>query len=80
VCDGAYGKGSVFELTPAGGGTWTYSSLHDFTGDSDGAYTESAAQPGAGLAQAFDIGSLGRYSFEALLLAGLNSATIRRTS
>jgi uncharacterized repeat protein (TIGR03803 family) len=34
--DGAYGQGSVFELTPAGGGTWTYTSLHDFTGGVDG--------------------------------------------
>ena len=29
--DGAYGYGSVFELTPGSGG-WTYTSLHDFTG------------------------------------------------
>ncbi len=34
--DGAYGYGSVFELTPSGGG-WTYASLYDFTGGSDGA-------------------------------------------
>ncbi len=34
--DGAYQAGSVFMLTPAGGG-WTYTSLHDFTGGSDGA-------------------------------------------
>jgi len=33
---GAYGKGVVFKLTPAAGG-WTYTSLHDFTGGSDGA-------------------------------------------
>ena len=32
---GAYQKGVVFKLTPAGGG-WTYTTLHDFTGDSDG--------------------------------------------
>jgi uncharacterized repeat protein (TIGR03803 family) len=31
---GQYGQGSVFKLTPAGGG-WTYTSLHDFNG-SDG--------------------------------------------
>ena len=31
--DGAYGYGSVFELTPSGG----YTSLYDFTGGSDGA-------------------------------------------
>ncbi len=34
-CDGANGLGSVFKLTPSGDG-WTYSSLHDFTGGSDG--------------------------------------------
>jgi len=36
-CDGKYGWGSVFKLTPSGG-SWTYTSLHDFTGGSDGAY------------------------------------------
>jgi len=35
-CDGAHGYGNVFKLTPAGD-SWTYSSLHDFTGGSDGA-------------------------------------------
>jgi uncharacterized repeat protein (TIGR03803 family) len=35
VKDGAYGHGSVFKLTPSNGG-WTYTSLHDFTGGSDG--------------------------------------------
>ena len=35
-CDGVKGAGSVFELTPSGG-SWTYTSLHDFTGGSDGA-------------------------------------------
>ncbi len=34
--DGAYGKGSVFKLSPHGA-TWLYTSLHDFTGGSDGA-------------------------------------------
>ncbi len=34
-CGGAYGYGSVFKLTPSGGG-WTYTSLHDFTNGSDG--------------------------------------------
>ena len=34
--DGAHGLGSVFKLTHSGGG-WTYTSLHDFTGGSDGA-------------------------------------------
>jgi uncharacterized repeat protein (TIGR03803 family) len=33
--NGAYGDGSVFKLMP-GGGTWTYTLLHDFTGGSDG--------------------------------------------
>jgi uncharacterized repeat protein (TIGR03803 family) len=32
--DGSYGKGSVFKLTPSGGG-WTYTALHDFTGGTD---------------------------------------------
>ncbi len=36
VCDGAEDFGDVFKLTPLGGG-WTYTSLHDFTGGSDGA-------------------------------------------
>lgn len=35
LCDGTDNVGSVFKLTPSGGG-WTYSSLHDFTGGSDG--------------------------------------------
>ncbi len=35
--DGQYLYGSVFKLTPSNGG-WTYTSLHDFTGGSDGAY------------------------------------------
>jgi uncharacterized repeat protein (TIGR03803 family) len=34
--DGAYCLGSVFKLTPSGDGTWTYTSLHDFVGGSDG--------------------------------------------
>jgi uncharacterized repeat protein (TIGR03803 family) len=34
--DGANGYGSVFKLTPSGGG-WTFSSLYDFTGGVDGA-------------------------------------------
>jgi len=36
-CDGAYSSGSVFELTRSGS-VWTYTSLHDFTGGSDGQY------------------------------------------
>jgi uncharacterized repeat protein (TIGR03803 family) len=35
--DGAYGYGSVFKLTPSNGG-WAYTSLHDFTGGSDGGH------------------------------------------
>jgi len=34
-CDGAHSLGSVFKLTPSGD-SWTYTSLHDFTGGSDG--------------------------------------------
>ena len=34
--DGAYGDGSIFKLTPSNG-TWTYTSLHDFTNGDDGA-------------------------------------------
>ena len=37
VCDGANQAGSVFKLTPSGG-SWTYTSLHDFTGGSDGGF------------------------------------------
>jgi uncharacterized repeat protein (TIGR03803 family) len=33
--DGAYGYGSVFKLAPADG-SWTFTSLHDFTGGTDG--------------------------------------------
>ena len=35
--NGANHLGSVFKLTPSNG-SWTYSSLHDFTGGSDGEY------------------------------------------
>ena len=34
-CDGANQAGNVFKLTNTGG-SWTYTSLHDFTGGSDG--------------------------------------------
>ena len=34
--DGAYGYGTVFKLTPTPQPPWTYTSLHDFTGGSDG--------------------------------------------
>ncbi len=37
--DGANRFGAVFKLTPSGSG-WTYTSLHDFTGGSDGGYPE----------------------------------------
>jgi uncharacterized repeat protein (TIGR03803 family) len=37
---GANGVGSVFELVPSNGG-WTYVSLHDFTGLSDGGFPAS---------------------------------------
>ncbi len=40
--DDSYGYGSVFKLTPSGGG-WTYTDLHDFTGGTDGGY------PGGGV-------------------------------
>jgi uncharacterized repeat protein (TIGR03803 family) len=37
AADGAYHEGSVFKLTFSHG-AWTYTSLHDFTGGSDGAF------------------------------------------
>jgi uncharacterized repeat protein (TIGR03803 family) len=40
-CDGASNLGSVFELTNTGG-SWTYTSLHDFTGGGDGGYPASS--------------------------------------
>lgn len=39
-CDGLYSSGSVFELTRSGT-AWTYNSLYDFTGQSDGQYVFS---------------------------------------
>jgi uncharacterized repeat protein (TIGR03803 family) len=39
-CDGSYGEGSAFKLTPSNG-TWTYSDLYDFTGGSDGKFVIS---------------------------------------
>ena len=36
VCDGTNHFGSIFKLTPSNG-TWTYSSLYDFKGGTDGA-------------------------------------------
>jgi uncharacterized repeat protein (TIGR03803 family) len=38
--DGAYGAGSVFKLTPSNG-SWTYTSLHDFTDGNDGGFPKS---------------------------------------
>src|SRR5271156_2005384 len=39
-CDGDYGSGTVYKLTPADG-SWTYTSLYVFTGGSDGLYVYS---------------------------------------
>ncbi len=36
-CDGKFGKGSVYELTPSNG-SWIYTDLYDFTGGSDGGF------------------------------------------
>jgi uncharacterized repeat protein (TIGR03803 family) len=38
---GTYGKGTLFELTPAGGGTWTEQVLHNFGNGNDGATPSS---------------------------------------
>ncbi len=40
LVDGANGLGAVFKLTHSSGG-WSYTSLHDFTGGSDGSYPYS---------------------------------------
>ena len=40
-CDGTNNLGSVFKLTKTGG-SWTYTSLHDFTGGDDGEYPASS--------------------------------------
>jgi len=37
LCDGAFNAGNVFRLTNSGG-TWTYTSVYDFTGGDDGKY------------------------------------------
>jgi uncharacterized repeat protein (TIGR03803 family) len=42
VLNGAFHKGNVFKLTN-NGGSWTYTTLHDFTGGSDGALPFSNA-------------------------------------
>src|SRR5271165_326234 len=36
-CDGAYGYGSILELTPSGG-SYAFTDLHDFTNGDDGSY------------------------------------------
>jgi len=36
-CDGEYSAGSIYELSSSPSG-WTYTSLHDFTGGTDGGY------------------------------------------
>ena len=41
LSQGANSRGSVFKLSPTGGGDWTYSTLHDFSGGSDGGYPYS---------------------------------------
>src|ERR1035438_1221071 len=38
---GSSGVGTVFELTPATGGTWTEKVLHSFGGGADGGYPEA---------------------------------------
>lgn len=41
LMEGTYGWGNVFKLSPGSGG-WSYTSLWDFTGGSDGAWPNSA--------------------------------------
>lgn len=38
---GLYGYGTVYELSPNGGGAWNYAVLYNFTGGSDGGYPTS---------------------------------------
>ncbi|MGC9945735.1 MAG: choice-of-anchor tandem repeat GloVer-containing protein [Bryobacteraceae bacterium] len=40
-CDGTYSAGTVYKLTPAASGYWTYTSLYVFTGGTDGLYSYS---------------------------------------
>jgi uncharacterized repeat protein (TIGR03803 family) len=35
---GSFNAGTIFELSPSSGGAWTLTTLHEFTGDPDGAY------------------------------------------
>ncbi len=44
---GSYEEGAVFKLTPGGGG-WTYTSLHDFTGGVDGGIPTGLLLDGSG--------------------------------
>jgi uncharacterized repeat protein (TIGR03803 family) len=37
-CNGGYGCGTAFELSPAGGGSWTYRKLRNFGSPNDGSY------------------------------------------
>jgi len=37
-CQDQYGCGLIFELTPHSGGKWSFATVHDFTGGSDGAF------------------------------------------
>lgn len=40
-CDGQDSAGTVYELVPGAGGTWTYTQLYSFTGGTDGLYSFS---------------------------------------
>lgn len=42
LCDGHFGDGTVFKLTPTVGGGWIYSDLHDFDDGPDGGYPAGA--------------------------------------
>jgi len=36
ISEGAFSQGSVFKLAPNSDGSWTYTTLHNFTGGLDG--------------------------------------------
>jgi len=40
-CDGDDSAGSIYELVPGSGGTWTFTQLYSFTGGTDGLYSFS---------------------------------------
>lgn len=40
-CDGNNSAGTIYELTPSGGGAWNYTLLYTFTGGADGLYSIS---------------------------------------